>query len=350
MEKERRVVIGVCVCVVLVLTVLCFTGEKAYGADKVVALSKSYDWKMASALPPSMFENRALVEFINKLKERTNGKVNVTLFQGTLGAQGDHWDMVKGNAVQFALMAEAYAPGRMPVASLTNLPFEVPDTITMKRVVDGWMKAGYLKELTDEFKIIFYKPTLLHQLFLSKKKITKLEDFKGVKIRAAASLSGKAISAMGAAAVSMSGGEQYLALQTGVIDGVITGVEGVVDRKLYEVCKIGLEQPVLGGMWAVIMNKETWNSLPKELQALIDEIAKDVAESDFKALLQIDKDKTEVAKQKGVVYYSVSPDEIARWRKAASEVDDAYVKEWSAKGYPVKAALEMMRKIAAEKK
>lgn len=342
-----NIVLGL--CLLLIVAALCGPGEKAYGADKVLALSKNYNWKMTSFFPTNHAENRALVEFVNKLKERTDGKVKIALYESVLGAPTDHWDMVKGNATQLAFIAEAYSQGRMPVATLTNLPFEVPDLTMSKHVFDEWMKAGYLRELTDNFKVIFYKPTLPQQLFLSKKKIVKLEDFKGLKIRSAAGLQGKAITALGAAGVSMPGGEMYMALQTGVIDGTITGIDNIVDRKLYEVCKVGLQLPIYGGIWVTVMNKETWNSLPKELQTLVDEVGHEVAASDLKRMIDDEKAKWEVAKNKGMTVYTVPRDEAARWRKVTSDVDDTYVKEWNAKGYPVKAALEMMRKITTEK-
>jgi hypothetical protein len=45
--------------------------------------------------------------------------------------------------------------------------------------------------------------------------------------------------------------------------------------------------------------------------------------------------------------YTVSNQEVAKWRQAAAGVSDKYVKETVAKGYPAKEALDLMRKVAA---
>lgn len=318
----------------------------AHCADRSVALSKSYRWKMTSFFPSGHPQNVALHEFIDTLDRRTNGAVKITIYEGTLGAPTDHWDMLKSNAVQVAFLAEGYSAGRMPVASLSNLSFETTDANVLMEVFSAWMRAGYLKELTDSFHVLSYKPTPYQQLFTAKKKVTSLADLRGLKLRALAGLQGQTITALGASGVSMPGGDMYMGLQTGVIDGTITGADNVVDRKLYEPCKFGLYLPIYSGMWVTAMNKETWDGLPKELQTLVDEVAREVAAADFKRQIDVERGRWEAIRKAGVEVYTISTEERARWKRAVSEVDDKYVRDWSAKGFPVKEALEMMRRIA----
>jgi TRAP-type C4-dicarboxylate transport system substrate-binding protein len=327
------------------------TVEKAHCAEKarVLALSQTYHWKMTAWFPAGHNENRHLIQFIDTMKQRTDGKVNITIYEGTLGAPGDHWDMLKGNATQLAFLAEGYSVGRMPVGTLFNLPFEFTNYEDMYRIYGEWMKAGYLKEMTDNFKVLSFKPTLFQQLFLRNKKVTTLEGLKGLKVRALSGLQGQTIAALGATGVSMSGGETYMGLQTGVIDGTVTGIDNVVDRKFFEVCKYALQMPIYSGIWVVSMNKETWNSLPKELQTLIDEVSEEVGAAEKKRTLEADNAYWEITRKAGVEVYTIGPEEQARWKKATAGVADKYVQDWAAKGYPVREALEMMRKISSKK-
>jgi TRAP-type C4-dicarboxylate transport system substrate-binding protein len=337
-------------CLVLFFASISLMIARGECADKpALTLSKTYNWKMTAFFPSGHNENKQLIQFIDTLNKRTNGGAKISIYESTLGSPNDHWDMLKNNAIQLAFLAEGYSVGRMPVGSLLNLPFEFTNMADMYKAYAEWLKAGYLKEMTDNFKVLFYKPTMFQHFFFRNKKVTNLEGLKGLKVRALSGLQGQAIAALGATGVSMPGGELYMAMQTGVIDGTVTGIDNVIDRKFYEVAKYGLQVPVYSGIWIVAMNKETWNSIPKELQALMEEIGQEIQAAEQKRTLEAEKGFWDTARQKGMEIYNISPDEIARWKKATAVVDDKYVADWSAKGYPVKEALEMMRKIQNKK-
>jgi TRAP-type C4-dicarboxylate transport system substrate-binding protein len=340
------------VCLTMLGMFLSMMAEGAGAAEKlppVVSLSKAYNWKMTAWFPAGHDDNKQLVQFIDTLNKRTNGGVKITLYESTLGSPNDHWDMVKNNATQLAFLAEGYSVGRMPVSTMFSLPFEFTNMEDMYKVYAEWMKAGYLRELTDNFKILFYKPTSFQHFFFRNKKVTTLEGFKGMKISVLGALQGQVMAALGATGVSMPGGELYMALSTGVIDGTTTGVNNVIGRKFYEVAKYGLQTPVYAGIWVVAVNKETWNSLPKELQVLMEEIGQEVQATEMKKTIDGQKGFWEAVRKNGMEIYSISPEEVARLKKATSSEDDKYVAEWSAKGYPVKEALSMMRRITGQK-
>lgn len=342
MEKKRTSLIAV-VCLSITFLILSFTVENAFSVD----LPK-YNWKMTSFFPSGMAMNRPIVEFVRTLEQRSNGLIKITLYEGTLGAPGDHWDMLKRNAIQIAYTGEANNPGRLPVLGLTNLPFEFPDLSLEGSVANEWLKAGYLRELTDNFKVIGFLPLTLQNMFLSKKKVTNLSDLKGLKIRSASGTQGKVVSALGAAGVSMPGAETYMALQTGVIDGTITGVDYFLDNKFYEICKYALQNPIYGGVFILIMNKETWDGLPKDLQATIEQISREVVAKSTKTLSDEARQRWNMLRERKVEVYSLNSEEQERWMKATAAVADSYVQEWTAKGYPMKKALALMRKVVAE--
>jgi TRAP-type transport system periplasmic protein len=345
-----KTTLSMVICLTVLICALFIAPENSNAASPAtITLSKTYNWKMTAFFPAGHNENKQLVQFADTLNKRTNGAVKISLYESTLGSPNDHWDMLKNNAVQLAFLAEGYSVGRMPVGSLLNLPFEFENMADMYKAYAEWLKTGYLKEMTDNFKVVFYKPTMFQHFFFRNKKVTKLEEFKGLKVRALSGLQGQAISALGATGVSMPGGELYMALQTGVIDGTVTGVDNVIDRKFFEVAKYGLRTPVYSGIWIVAMNKEVWNSLPKELQTLMEEIGQEIQTAEQKRTLDAEKTYWDNIRQKGMEVYSIPPEEIARWKKATAAVDDKYLADWSARGYPVKEALAMMRKIAGQK-
>jgi TRAP-type C4-dicarboxylate transport system substrate-binding protein len=309
--------------------------------------SKTYNWKLVSPMAAGQNTNIGIVEFAKQLDQRTGGKVKITMYESTLGAPGDHWDMAKNNAVQFAFTSDMYNASRMPILSMIGLPMEVPDAKDAWTTANEWLKAGYLKELTDNFKVLWFQSSSPLSMYFRKSKPIKQDDFKGMKIRCGSPVQCQAMGVLGASGVSMPGGEVYMALQTGVVDGTITGIDVAVDRKFYEVAKYVLRQNLIFGMFVFLMNKETWNSLPPELQKLIDQTAKDVNTADMERRYNEDKTLVTTYEKRGGEFYSVSKEEFNKWRQLIRPNSEKYVQDLAAKGNQAKEALAVMRKIAA---
>jgi len=68
----------------------------------------------------------------------------------------------------------------------------------------------------------------------------------------------------------------YTGLERGVVDGVIDPVTNHVTNQLFQVCKYVIDPPLLRPASAVIVNLDSWNKLPADLQALMTSVAREV--------------------------------------------------------------------------
>ncbi|PJE27450.1 TRAP-type C4-dicarboxylate transport system, substrate-binding protein [Pseudooceanicola antarcticus] len=106
------------------------------------------------------------------------------------------------------------------------------------------------------------------------KEIRSPEDLAGLKMRVAGSTSALMIEALGATPVQMPAGEIYNALQTGLIDGVVTGSSAIADFKLNEVANSYTIGAPLGRLtFYVVMNQGRYDGLTDEQKAAIDAVA-----------------------------------------------------------------------------
>lgn len=349
--KDQRISLSVVGATLIIMFALLWFASAPSLYAQVVPLSKTYNWKMVTALPAGHHNNWVPVQFAEILEKRTGGKVKITVYQGTLGTPNDQWEMLNGNAVQLASLADAYNIPRMPIISMLGLPFAVGGFKNTVAVIDEWNKAGLLKEITDNFHMLGFHTTDQQQLFFNKKKVSTMEDMKGMKLRALSAAYAQTVTALGATAVSMAAGEVYMAMQTGVIDGAVTAIGGFMDRKFGEVCKYALilSSPLASGGYIMAVNKEIWEGLPKELQNLMAEVIRPLLVEDLKQQIELEQSAYEAAKKIGVNVYTISPAEEARWKKAVADVDDKYVAALAAKGYPAKQAQEIMQRITGIK-
>ncbi|WP_436643088.1 TRAP transporter substrate-binding protein DctP [Microbaculum sp. FT89] len=100
--------------------------------------------------------------------------------------------------------------------------------------------------------------------------IESLEDLKGKKIRAVG-VYGELMQKLGASPVVVPGAELYTALQLGTIDGMVYGPAAIHEQDLQGFVKSMILSPNLNtgvGHWVV--NRDTWESLPEDLQEVIE--------------------------------------------------------------------------------
>ena len=99
----------------------------------------------------------------------------------------------------------------------------------------------------------------------------------------------------------------------------------------------------------VIMNKEKWNSLPPDIQKVIEAINKEWIPRSGKLWDDIDKSGREFTLKRGNKIIILPKEEDARWTKALRPVLDEYVKYAKEKGVPgdeaLKFCLERLRQL-----
>jgi TRAP-type transport system periplasmic protein len=189
-------------------------------------------------------------------------------------------------------------------------------------------------------------PGILH----TKKPVTKLEELKGMKIRSTGTVA-KIVGALGGTPVAMPMPETYDALQKGIAEGVMCPIEALQGWKLGEVIKYTTEN--YGSAYTigffVVMNKSKWDSLPPDVQKVIEQVNVEWIDRHCKTWDEIDKLGKEFALKLGDKFIPLSKDEDWRWVKAVKPLYDEYVTAMKGKGLPgdeaLKFCLEQLNKL-----
>jgi TRAP-type C4-dicarboxylate transport system substrate-binding protein len=140
-----------------------------------------------------------------------------------------------------------------------------------------WYERG-LKEIWTQayeemgkIKLVGYAPTDPTHI-ITKSPINHLADLKGLKLDAMPNIAGILEEEADCTCVGLPREELYLSGKTGVIDGLADmGATEAHANSFNEVFPYFLDNP-LGGAWLCwwIMNEDSWNSLPADLQNLIE--------------------------------------------------------------------------------
>ncbi len=187
---------------------------------------------------------------------------------------------------------------------------------------------------------------------VSKSPIRHLADFKGKKIRIFASqFQSVAFGRLGVTPVAMTLGDVLPAIQQGTIDGAVTGIGPIVNFHFIDAAKFVTQtnQPAI--FIIVEINKKWYDSLPKDLQQIVDKDAEvqSVAINPFAVDLLKKSEQTWTSS--GGELISLPPAEQAELTKTLSSVatDVSKAKPTLAAAYQVvaQAAQRTRQKTAA---
>lgn len=309
---------------------------------------ETFHLKVVSGLPAGHAGNRDIIFWTTELEERTGGRVTTEVYEGTLGSPPEFYDMIKEGVIDVMSMGDAWAPGQFPVFAVNMLPFTYPNFTVLTAVLNELYYMGYFPGM-ESFKLLYLKPTVIMTPFFTEKKVTRLEDFAGMVIRPPGGpIFSATVEALGATAKSLPGSETYMALSTGQVDGAITGVDNVIGRKFYEVCKYGIaDAPVFGGAFFMIMNLDTWNSLPADIQLIIEQLNQETCHYFLRGVFVDDAGHWAQCEAEGMELYTIGAAELARWEAACAGVAEDWAAGLDAEGMPGSEVLALARAIIA---
>jgi TRAP-type C4-dicarboxylate transport system substrate-binding protein len=328
----------------ILLLIIIFLGNVSLN---VIAQEK-YDLRFAVFLPSNHGEVTQVYEpWIDRIYEATDGRVKITMFCGeTLIKATDTYSGVVSGIADLGMSDFGYNIGRFPVMSTLFLGGIVYNNSKVSSyVIRDFMEKYSPKEIQDTK--IMYAYALTPGDLLLKKPVHNLEDLAGMQIRA----SGKCVDnleAVGALPVAMPMSDAYEALSKAVIDGNLAPIEVLESYNMAEVCDYVTFTPFMYNIiHYVTMNKDLWNSLPVDIQNIIEEVNSETFE-ELASVFSYNSWITgkEYAIEKGIELITLSDDEQDRWTERLQPLHEEYISELDKKGYPGREMVETVKELA----
>ena len=170
---------------------------------------------------------------------------------------------------------------------------------------------------------------------INKFPVRTAEDVKGRKL-AAAGPNLPWISGVGAVPVQGNLNEAYTGLQTGVYDGWVMYPNAVVSFKLHEVAKYFIEMnfgcPANSPI--ITINLKSWEKLPKEVQAIFQEVAEEFPVKQAEFTVDLHKKSMQQLRDSGTHIYQMPFNEKVKWANAMINQPEKFSKEADSKGWP----------------
>lgn len=263
--------------------------------------------------------------FKQKVEELSGGKIKIDLrASGVLGAENDVLDTMLGGGgtVDMArISAFALTSYGGKKSKLLSIPYTFVNRDHFWKFATSSLAPEFLMEPQQNGKGVrglFYGEEGFRHFF-TVKKITGMQDLKGMKLRVSNDpVMNGMVKALGASPTVVSFSELYSALQTGVVDGAEQPIANYKSNAFQEVApNLILDAHTLGAVQVIITDK-AWNKLTKEQQNIITEAGKYASEFNRKISAEAENKVLQELKAKGVNIVEVK--DMKPWQEACKDV------------------------------
>lgn len=261
--------------------------------------------KLGHAAPDTDLQQTLSVYFADKVKERTNGAVTVTIFpHGQLGNDEQMITAVRSGILDIEISGLNNFNGMINKIGAVELPYMIKSREHAYKVFDG--KIG--KELSAAFepiglKVLGYPENGFRNITNSRRAIKEPADVAGLRMRTNNSKTlNEMFALLKANPQQIPVAELYTALETGVVDAQEHPIPITHSFKFNEVQKyLSLSQHSYSAL-TMIMNLNKFKSLTPEQQQII---------------------------------VTTANEAVAMQRKLAAEKEEGYIKDLEASGMKV---------------
>ncbi len=305
---------------------------------------------LSSNAPPTV---QLLMPWAKEVEKLSNGRLKIDLYPSMSmgGKPNELYSQAKDGVADIVYTVAGYTPGVFTRIEAFELP-EIHTNSSLKTALAIKQNFNLLK---DDFKKV--KPLLValagpYQLDTTVKKVTKLEDLQGMKLRSPSRTGGWYIEELGAEPVGMPLPAVAQAFSKNAIDGAMLPMEVFPAFKFQDLTKYTTEIKGGGGFGGsvllLLMNKDRYNKLPKDLQKVLDETTAIPLIKRFSSFAKkFETIGKNLQKKSGGEVITLSDEETKKFKDVAHKVTLRWIKDVNKKGIDGQKIIDAVKKSMA---
>lgn len=242
------------------------------------ATAETIRWRMATAFTPVITPyHESTLNLAKTINEMSGGRLVITVHPaGEIVPPFEVFDATRKHAVEAAAAVSTYWTTK-------NTAFDLICSLGFMMTASDWItwlyNGGGLQlgqELYAKYGLKYFPVVITgpESGFRMNKPIHTIADFKGVIMRTGVLQTIWILEQLGASPVRVSGGEIYMALKLGTIDGAEMGGPAVdwnikmQETTKYQMTPAGWHQ--ISTVGDFMINMDEWNKLPNDLKAIVE--------------------------------------------------------------------------------
>jgi TRAP-type C4-dicarboxylate transport system substrate-binding protein len=313
--------------------------------------------KMSNWVPPThAYTTEVLTPWAAQIEKATAGRVKIEILPKVVGTPGTQYEVVRDGMADVVTVVPGYSPGRFDVFGLGELPMASSDPKVGAPAYQNFYDKHLAKlNLFKGAHVLSAFTTSPGHVFTSKKPVTKMADFSGLKLRSPVTTTVESLKAVNAVPMQKPSTELYELISGGVLDGTLAGPDQVFGMRLGELTKNLTLIP--GGFYSSVMvvmiNEDAWKKISDADRKSIDALSgKAFAERIGVVFSKSVADGIAEFKAKGGTVVEADPAMLAEMRKAFEPMEKAMYEKARRAGLanPEAALAELKADIAKGEK
>lgn len=299
-------------------------------------------WDMPTPYPEGNFHTQNILKFAEEVKEKTGGKLTITVHSnGSLFKHPEIKNAVRSGQAQIGEFLLSVLANENPVFGIDSVPFLANSYDAAKKL---WQASRAKTEelLGQQNLIVLYAVPWPPQGVYAKKELNTIEDLKGVKFRAYNKATERLAQLAGAVPTQIEVPDIPQAFATGRVDAMITSPSTGVNSKVWDFLTHYYDTQAWLPKNIVVVNKDAFNALDKEVQQAVLDAAKAAEERGWQMSQEETAKQTAVLKEHGVKVNAPSEALAQSMRKIGETMTQEWLESAGADG---KAVLEAYRKM-----
>jgi tripartite ATP-independent transporter DctP family solute receptor len=237
------------------------------------ASAQSFTFRAAHYFKEDHPWNKALVFFAKRVDDESKGRIKIDIFNGgMLGSEAQTLQFVKDGSLDLVISDPSAGAPFAKELDFFALPFLFRNYAHWQAALDGEPGKAYAKLIEGKtgLKIIGYWGGSTRNVLSTKKPINGIDDLKGFRLRLISSpLKVNAWKAVGTVPTPIAFMETYLAMKSGVVDGMENESVAVREMKFYEPAPFIARTEHEFTVRPLFISKKTFDKLPADLQQIV---------------------------------------------------------------------------------
>jgi tripartite ATP-independent transporter DctP family solute receptor len=287
---------------------------------------KTFQLKFAHHMPKNSVVHKAAERFAKEIEKKTNSKVKITIFPNQeFGNSHQMLELSRLGHIDILLTATAKISVAMPSMQYADLAFLFPTQEDAYSLLDGKVGDMLLKDLNqiDLLGVTFWDGG--YKNLTSNRPLTKLQDFKDLKVRVMKSrIIMEQFSALNAKPITIDFHATKQALSDEVVDAQENPLSEIVTMGFYKVQSDITLSNHSYLPYVLTFSKKSFSKLPLDIQNILIQTAKKITPWERQQIKNEDNKSLNIIKKEGLNVHYLSAADKQDLKDATSYIMKKY--------------------------